>query len=249
MPASRHDANGTFSAPALYDVARSDQHRFAGLEKKDSMNEWTKADHALNYLARLEDIPHRREGEATLIAEVPKRAKRILDLGCGDGHLLALLLAHCQGATGIGLDFSSTMLSEARRRFADEPRVRLVMHNLDSPLPNLGSFEVIASSFAIHHCADDRKQAIYREVWTLLEPGGVFCNLEHVASPNSRVHRRFLDAINTSNEEEDASNKLLDVETQLRWLRELGYEDVDCYWKWRELALLIGRKPPNAKAD
>jgi SAM-dependent methyltransferase len=206
-------------------------------------NEWEKADHAFDYLRRIEDIPHRQEGEATLLAETPKHAKRILDLGCGNGHLLALLLAHCDKASGVGLDFSPTMLGEAERRFADEPRVKLVMHNLDMPLQNLGTFDVIASSFAIHHCSDERKRGIYLDVWNLLELGGVFCNLEHVASPNADVHQRFLKAMNTGSEEEDPSNKLLDVETQLRWLREIGYQDVDCYWKWRELALLVGRKP------
>ena len=206
-------------------------------------NEWAKAEHALDYLRRLEDIPHRQEGEATLIAETPKHAKRILDLGCGNGHLLALLLAHCDKATGVGLDFSPTMLREAEARFAGEPRVKLVMHDLDASLPNLGTFDVIASSFAIHHCIDERKRDIYREVWNLLEPGGMFCNLEHVASPTAEVHKRFLEAMNISSEEEDPSNKLLDVETQLRWLRDIGYKDVDCFWKWRELALLIGRKP------
>jgi len=42
--------------------------------------------------------------------------------------------------------------------------------------------------------------------------------------------------------EEDRSNKLLDVQTQLEWLSEIELVDVDCYWKWRELALLVGRK-------
>jgi tRNA (cmo5U34)-methyltransferase len=39
---------------------------------------------------------------------------------------------------------------------------------------------------------------------------------------------------------EDRSNKLLDVKTQ--WLEEIGFMDADCYWKWLELALLIGVK-------
>jgi SAM-dependent methyltransferase len=206
-------------------------------------NEWTKPNHALEYLRRHEDIPHRKEGESTLIEEIPKHARRILDLGCGDGHLLALLLAHCGRASGVGLDFSPTMLEEAEQRFLGHSRARLVMHNLDLSLPDLGTFDVVASSFAIHHCTDNRKRTLYEEIWNALEPGGIFCNLEHVASPTEQVHRRFLKAMNIGVEQEDPSNKLVAVEIQLQWLREIGYEDVDCYWKWRELALLIGRKP------
>ncbi len=206
-------------------------------------NEWTKPEHAQDYLRRLSGIPHRQEGEATLIEEVSSDSRRILDLGCGSGHLLDLLLAHCPRATGIGIDFSPTMLEEASRRFADSPQATIIEHNLDDPLPELGRFDVIASSFAIHHCEHERKRSLYQEIWNRLEPSGVFCNLEHVASPTEKVHCRFLEELNTRPEDEDPSNKLLDVETQLVWLREIGYEDIDCYWKWRELALLIGRKP------
>jgi hypothetical protein len=53
----------------------------------------------------------------------------------------------------------------------------------------------------------------------------------------------FLGRVGARPEDEDPSNNLLDVETQLGWLREIGFEEVDCYWKWRELPLLVGKKP------
>jgi len=43
--------------------------------------------------------------------------------------------------------------------------------------------------------------------------------------------------------DEDRSNQLLDVETQVAWLREIGFAQVDCFWKWRELALFGGVRP------
>ena len=206
-------------------------------------NEWMKPEHAAAYLARMEDIPHRIEGESTLLSEVPVKSKRILDLGCGDGRLLSLALSHCPDATGVGLDLSATMLEQARRRFDNDDRVSFVRHDMDGRLPDLGTFDCVVSSFAIHHCHDNRKQQLYTEVFSILEPGGVFCNLEHVSSPTDEIHNRFVRAMKMTPEDEDPSNKLLDVETQLRWLKEIGFEQVDCYWKWRELALLIGFKP------
>lgn len=208
-----------------------------------SINLWTSAEHALSYLARADQIPHRTEGEAVLLAQVPQTVHRILDLGTGNGRLLALLKIDRPCAESIAVDFSPTMLSAAKARFAEDDTVQVIAHNLDDPLPEWGRFEAIVSSFAIHHLAHDRKRALYAEIFQRLQPGGIFCNLEHVASPTPRLHARFFEAIGFSLENEDASNKLLDVETQLSWLRDIGFIDVDCYWKWLEMALLIGIKP------
>jgi SAM-dependent methyltransferase len=214
---------------------------------KPHTNEWRSAEHAAGYLVRADSVPHRSAGEAVLVEELPARVTRVLDLGCGDGRLLDLVLRARPEAAGVGLDFSPHMLDLARKRFAGSSRVDVVAHDLDEPLPALGRFDAVVSSFAIHHLAHERKRQLYEEIWQRLDAGGVFCNLEHVASASAYGHARFLEAMGTAPEDEDPSNKLLDVETQLEWLRDIGFAGVDCYWKWRELALLVGRKNTTSK--
>jgi tRNA (cmo5U34)-methyltransferase len=211
------------------------------------VNLWTSSEHARDYLKRADSILHREEGEAVLLEFVPRNARQILDLGTGDGRLLALVrdaMAQREkpDTEAVALDFSPAMLEAARKRFAAETSVNVVAHNLDEKLPGLGTFDAVISSFAIHHLIHERKRALYGEIYELLNPGGVFCNLEHVASPTPRLHEQFLRSIGFTVETEDPSNKLLDLDTQLGWLREIGFVDVDCHWKWRELALLAGRK-------
>ena len=209
---------------------------------KTGTNLWTSNDHALEYLGLADTIPHRGEGEAEVLEIVPRDVRRILDLGTGDGRLLALLKRDRPQAECVGLDFSPAMLAAVRKRFAGDTSVAIVTHNLDIPIPALGKFEAIVSGFAIHHLTHERKRALYAEIYALLAPGGVFCNLEHVASATADLHNEFLSRLNITPENEDPSNELLDLETQLGWLREIGFVDVDCYWKWRELALLAGRR-------
>jgi len=209
-----------------------------------SGEEWTQdAEKVGRYLDRADEFPHRLEGEAVLLEHVPGRVRRILDLGTGDGRLIALLQADRPEVIAVGLDFSELMLARARKRFDGDGRVELVAHDLNSPLPELDRFDAVVSSFAIHHLEHERKRSLYGEVFDLLEPGGVFANFEHVASASERLHLAFFAAIDEPIENEDPSDRLLDVETQLEWLRELRFEDVDCYWKWLEMALLVGVKP------
>jgi tRNA (cmo5U34)-methyltransferase len=215
------------------------------------VNLWTSPDHARGYLERADTKLHRGEAEATLLEFLPSTARRILDLGTGDGRLLARVRKHLEAQgnpriEAVALDFSPTMLDAAGKRFAGDSSVTVVAHNMDKPLPALGpmsgKFDAVISSFAIHHLIHERKRTLYAEIYDRLNPDGVFCNLEHVSSPTQKLHEEFLYSIGYTVETEDPSNKLLDLETQLSWLREIGFLDVDCHWKWRELALLVGRR-------
>ena len=206
--------------------------------------EWTAdAVRVRHYRDRADEFPHRLEGEGVLLEHLPGDARRVLDLGTGDGRLLAMVLTDRPEATGVGLDFSELMLDGARERFAGEQRVELVEHDMAEPLPELGRFDAVVSSLAIHHLEHERKRSLYREAFELLRPGGAFANYEHVASPTRRLHEAFFAAIDEPLENEDPSDRTLDVETQLGWLREIGFDDVDCHWKWLEMALLVGVRP------
>jgi len=210
-----------------------------------STNLWVNTEHALGYLRRRDAIPHRVDALEVLCELLPERVDRVLDLGTGDGSTLALVLAAHPGAAGIGVDFGDEMLRHARARFADTPAVEIRHQDLSEPLADvLGTaFDVVVSSFAIHHLDPPRQHALYREVFERLRPGGRFVNAEHVASPTPALHTEFLEKLGSSPENDDPSNQLVPTDTHVRWLEGCGFVNVDCFWKWRELAVVAGTKP------
>src|SRR5947209_16074827 len=121
------------------------------------VNLWQSAEHVQDYIQRADLISHRGEGEAALLEFIPAGTRRILDLGTGDGRLLALVRSRHPDTDAVAVDFSPAMLEAARKRFAGDPRVSVVEHNMDSSLPALGLFDALISSLSIHHLDPDRK--------------------------------------------------------------------------------------------
>ena len=202
-----------------------------------------------------------------LIAACGRPLRRFLDLGCGDGVLSSAILERYPEARGVLADFSTPMLEAAAKRFADRTSfVRLV--NADYALASWiesvkdgGPYDAIVSGYSIHHQPDARKREIYREIFGLLDSGGVFVHVEHVASASPWVasvheelsidylHRRHKDksrdevATTYVRRPDKAANILALVEAQCQWLREIGFTDVDCYLKMFEVAVFGGRRP------
>lgn len=209
-----------------------------------TVNLWVNEEHALAYLRERETLPHRVDALEVLCELLPARVERVLDLGTGDGITLGLVLAARPEAAGVGLDFGAEMLRRASERFAGDARVEIARHDLSEPLSStLGTFDVVVSSFAIHHCAPDRQRALYAEVFGILRPGGCFVNAEHVASPTEELHHEFLAALGRRPYDDDPSNQLVAVEQHLSWLNAIGFVNADCFWKWRELAVVAGTRP------
>jgi SAM-dependent methyltransferase len=196
---------------------------------------------------------------------------RFLDLGCGSGLLGAAILERHPAAQGVFLDFSRPMLAQAQATLESYgPQLTFVLEDYGDlgwlrAVQPAAPFDVIVSGYSIHHQPDPRKWTLYAELYDLLWPGGVLVNVEHVASATPRLEALFaevmIDALHAhhlaaggrkSREEvgreyyhrpDKAANLLAPVEVQCGWLRNIGYEDVDCYFKYLELAVFGGWRP------
>jgi tRNA (cmo5U34)-methyltransferase len=210
-------------------------HRFEEAHVSDG---WRDPGRVADYLAR--EIPHRDVAEAMLLQALPPQVERFVDLGTGNGRLIALVREHHPDARALGIDFSEPMLAHAGERFAGDPLIELRQHDLARPLAIQEPVDAVLSGLAIHHLEDARKRALFGEIQALLRPGGVFVNLDLVMAANSKQHERFRLAI--GRQEDDPADRLADLCEQLRWMREAGFADADCQFKWLQLALLVGTR-------
>jgi SAM-dependent methyltransferase len=109
---------------------------------------------------------HNARYHDVLLVGAPPRVDRALDVGCGNGYLLAKLAQIADLAVGIDVDTASL---ERARRNASAPNVELVQEDvLTAPLP-ARSFDLVTSVAMLHHA--DARAALTR-MKELVRPGG-----------------------------------------------------------------------------
>ena len=235
---------------------------------------WKLAPVVEQFLSIRAGIPMAQEQIAMMLAILASRGEPVtnfLDLGCGDGILGAAILGRYPQAHGILSDFSEPMLAQARKNFTQfDGQVQFANVDYSDPawtrlVEHSAPFDAIVSGYSIHHQPDARKREIYAEIFGILQPGGWFVNVEHIAPAAELVTEMFESHIIEARVAEEIRtggpqtreqiaaafharqdkqlNKLLPVETQCRWLTELGYTDVDCYFRIYSLAVFAGRRP------
>jgi len=189
-------------------------------------------DHAIDYDKVLNTDKSNVDLLATAIGLLPRDATDLLDVGSGTGRLTAMVRAALPTTRIVGVDPAPSMVEQANTKFADDPNTSFtagVVEDL-SEFPD-GSFDVVVSSFALHHLELDTYKVAAAELFRVLRPGGRFVNADQfcrVMGPAGSQERAadVLDLLTAKAKyyQEHASfeRMLLQVDLLPRFMREDG---------------------------
>lgn len=212
-------------------------------------HEWTESERVGRWLEIRDRLPRGEEMARVLVEDVAARIqpKRVLDLGTGGGAMIAVLTEAFPDIEAVGLDLSPQLLEAATERFSGNQSVSFARHDLADPLPkDNGTFDLIVSSWVIHHLPDERKRSLTEEAFTLLNPGGAFCNMDLVTMASDALYEHAASVYaEVADDEEDPSDQPTSLEAQLEWMRGAGFTNVECYWKWLFTAVMVGERRTN----
>ncbi len=198
--------------------------------------------------------------------------EKFLDIGCGNGFLSEVIMHNYPEAKGVLLDFSDVMLGAAKLKLGkNTDLVEFIKSDYADPswVRDLGKageveFNAVVSRLSIHHQPDDIKKSIYEQIYSIIKPGGIFVNIEHVSLSGDWGKKIFQDYMvdhlcksrkvdkesrgraeikdDFISRHEKDSKVVASAEDQCDWLRKIGFVDVDCYFKIFEIAVIAGRK-------
>ncbi len=241
---------------------------------------WAKADFSQEYREKADIYIVERRRMFTIMKSFyrhfpgGRQNNALLDLGCGDGIVTHELLSVDNSISATLIDGSGDMLDKARERLEGFNNISYIRASFQEMLERdiLGQdFDFIVSSMAIHHLTMDEKRGIFRLIHSHLKTGGYFMNIDVILAPTETLDQWYMNIWEEWMDEKKASlgmesdpsrniirrykeleeNKPDTMDDQLNALRDIGFKDVDCYYKYGIFTIYGGLKQvqPQIGAD
>ncbi len=188
---------------------------------------------------------------------------KVLDLGCGDGLFIQELSKSFSLGKATLVDGSSEMLAAAQNRLLNNATfdfINVSFQELISKDILSENFDFIYSSLAVHHLSFEEKKKLYAYIYNHLSDGGFFVNYDVTVPPSEELERWYLSLWrqwirNHCDDENDESpigvpeqykgnpdNTPDTLVSQLNALKDIGYKNIDCFFKYGIFALFGGSK-------
>ncbi|MFO8009393.1 MAG: methyltransferase domain-containing protein [Dehalococcoidia bacterium] len=236
------------------------------------LRQWAESTHSRNYLGIADLMIRGRERSLMILRSFYRHfledtaPNTLLDLGCGDGVVAYELLQLDPSIIPTLLDGSAEMIGQARKKLADYENCTFITATFQDLLAEeieIPSFNLVASSFAIHHLTSSERKSLFEYLLDHLNPGGCFVNIDMVRSSSEKVEgwylelwKQFVSEQNPSPEmrnvfeemfnrytEKEHYRKIDPIEKQMAALESVGFRDVDCFFKDGIFAMYGGGKP------
>ena len=162
---------------------------------------------------------------------------RILDLGCGTGLELGEYYKLCPSARVTGIDLSSGMLTELKRKFADKDITLICGSYFDLPFGE-NAFDAAVSVESLHHFTKAEKIPLYAKLRTALKENGCFILTDYFAPSDDeeKIRRQALNALKAEQGIRDNEfyhyDTPLTVEHETEALTEAGFSSVEVLNHW-----------------
>lgn len=186
----------------------------------------------------------------------------VLDLGAGTGLFSYHVFTRFPRSTFVLCDVAEKMLDIARERFNVQGKQFGYMVKDYRDIEGEGAYDLVISSMSIHHLSDREKQVLFGKVFAILRQPGVFVNVDQIKGGTLYLEQLYWtwwlakirhagaseEQIRAGVERRHAYDKDACLEDQLAWLRNAGFETVDCVYKNYSLGVFFAVKgfPGNA---
>lgn len=188
------------------------------------------------------------------LANTDKESPKILDLGAGTGLLTKYIFKKYPKGEFTLIDLSEEMLKIAKNRFKDINKFEYIVADYCEHYFQ-DSFDIIISSLSIHHLEDADKKKLYKKAYNSLNNGGIFLNADQVVGPTPDIDKSYnkkwieqIEANNFTGPEKDTAiermkfDKPATMESNLKWLANCGFKDVDVYYKYYNFCIFYAKK-------
>ena len=180
----------------------------------------------------------------------------IVELGVGTGELTAEVLRRFPEAGVEAIDLSAKMLEVAGQKLLPyKDRVNLI-HSDFGTYEFMREYDLAISSMALHHLPDKDKLKLMKSIHRSLKEEGVFLFGDLIQSPSSYLDKKFFriwknylrfnglsrDEIETRVKGHLNNDLPATLPEILHWMKEAGFRDVDCLWKYFNHAVVVGIK-------
>jgi tRNA (cmo5U34)-methyltransferase len=203
-------------------------------------------------------VPKNDEIHNVIVDSIPfdkKSRIKVLDLGVGTGLGALKILNEFPNSQLTGIDFSSKMISRARERLKIfGSRIKLIeadFNKIDFP----EKYDVIVSAIAIHNSNEINQKKLMSRIFNHLKDNGCFLNGDFAKTKteflNKKLDESYKEYLRNNLRGEELKvwlrhafkeDKPIALEDQLLWMKEVGFREIECIWRYQNLAIYYGLK-------